>query len=83
MLSEIVVMDKIKAVLHERFGIAMESLTDQTKLRDLGIDSLHLVDVMLDLETELDVTIEDLSLPPDTTLGALSASVAQSQTKQA
>ncbi|MBC7503282.1 MAG: hypothetical protein H7315_22720 [Herminiimonas sp.] len=79
MLNETDIIGKIKTILNARFDIDMASLTDQTKLRDLGIDSLHLVDVMLDLEAELNVTIIDLSLPPETTLGALAASVAQSQ----
>ena len=71
MLNSVDVIVKIKNILHERFGLNTLEMTDATKLRDLGIDSLHLVDVMLDIEIELDITIEDLSLPPETTLGEL------------
>ena len=74
---------KIKEILQERFGINTASMTDDTKLQDLGIDSLHLADVMLDLETELDIVITDLSLLPETTLGELAATVSQAIAKRA
>lgn len=76
MMNESEITTRIKAILHERFGLDAATLTDATRLRDLGIDSLHLVDVIFDLETELGITIEDLSLPPETTLGALGNKVA-------
>jgi len=38
---------------------------------------------MLDLETELDIVITDLSFLPDTTLGELAAAVSQTLAKRA
>jgi acyl carrier protein len=69
---------KIKSVLHDQFGIDSKILVDSTRLSDLGIDSLHLVDVMLDLETELDITLENLSFSPETTLEELGRMVSLS-----
>lgn len=77
MLTVIDAVTKIKNILHDQFDIDTESLSDSTKLTDLGIDSLHLVDVMLDIETELDIAIEDLSFSPETTLGELGLMVSK------
>lgn len=75
------VVIKIKSILHDRFDIDTSAMNNSTKLSDLGIDSLHLADMMLDLETELDITIEDLPLLPETTLGDLAAIVSNRTTK--
>lgn len=77
MLTVTDAVTKIKNVLHEQFDINTERLSDSTKLTDLGIDSLHLVDVMLDVETELDISIQDLSFSPETTLGELGLMVSK------
>jgi acyl carrier protein len=77
MLTVTDAVTKIKNVLHEQFDIDTTPLSDSTKLTDMGIDSLHLVDVMLDVETELDISIEDLSFSPETTLGELGLMVSK------
>lgn len=61
-------LSKLKKLLQERFSIDPSNMTESSRLGDLGIDSLHIVDVLLDVETELDVTFENLSLPPNPTL---------------
>jgi acyl carrier protein len=77
MLTVTDAVTKIKNVLHEQFDIDTTPLSDSTKLTDLGIDSLHLVDVMLDVETELDISLEDLSFSPETSLGELGLMVSK------
>lgn len=59
---------QLKNILNDRFGIALDELSDESRLGDLGIDSLHLVDVMLDLETVLEIKLTDLSLPANPSL---------------
>lgn len=78
MLNATDAVTKIKSILHEQFDIDATTLSDSTKLTDLGIDSLHLVDVMLDIETELSISIENLSFSPETTLGELGSIVSES-----
>jgi acyl carrier protein len=58
----------IKQVLHERFDIAQDKVNDDTTTREVGLDSILLMDVVLDLEDRLDVRLQDLSLPPNPTL---------------
>jgi acyl carrier protein len=77
MLNAIEAVTKIKGILHEQFDIDPTTLDESTKLTDLGIDSLHLVDVMLEIETELNITITDLSFSPEATLGELGSIVSK------
>lgn len=74
---------KIKAILYDRFGIDTSAVDDRTKLQDLGVDSLHLADVMLDLETELGIVIDNLSFVPETTFGDLAVSIFREMEKRA
>jgi acyl carrier protein len=78
MLNTIDIASKIKNILHERFGIETAELNDDTTLRELGVDSLHLVEIMLDIETELHIRIEDLSLSPNPSLGEIGAVISKS-----
>lgn len=59
---------KIKFILQDQFDIDPNTISDTTKLAEIGIDSLHLVDVMLDLETDLDIAFENLDFSPESTL---------------
>ncbi|MEP6485462.1 MAG: acyl carrier protein [Rudaea sp.] len=55
----------VKNFLHERFDLPLEQLTDESSLRDFGLDSILMLDVMLDVEDRLGVTLKDLSMPPN------------------
>lgn len=57
------ILERLKALIHERFGVDPATLTGSTRQSDIGIDSLLMVDMMLDVETELDVTFDSLDLP--------------------
>jgi len=75
MLSADEIVSKLKDILNERFGIDTSSFDESTRLGDIGIDSLHVVDIMLDIETDFDFNFEDLSLPPNPSLGEMSAAI--------
>ena len=47
------ILTYLKAMLHERFGIDPAVMSGSTTQEQLGIDSLLMVDMMLDLETGL------------------------------
>ncbi|HQR03538.1 MAG: acyl carrier protein [Proteobacteria bacterium] len=70
---------KIKEILNTEFGIDAEQITAEATMRDLGVDSMHVVYVMLDLEKALDVKIplEELNLPKQVTVRAVAETIAQ------
>lgn len=72
------ILTKIRASLIQRFGLEPGQLTADAHLRDLGADSMHILEIMLDLETELGVSLGDLSLPPNPTLGEVAAVISGS-----
>lgn len=74
------VIAKIKGVLNERFGIEAGQIDESSRLRELGIDSLHVVEIMLDLEADLGVKLVDLSVPPNPSLGEVAAAIERNLT---
>lgn len=65
------ILERLKALIHERFGVDPTGLTGSTTQAEIGIDSLLLVDMMLDVETELDFTFESMDLPPNPNLDTI------------
>lgn len=61
--------------LSERFELPRERLGSQTALRDLGLDSILMLDVMLDVEDRLGIKLRDLSMPPNPKVGDITALV--------
>ena len=68
---------KIKDVLSSRFGFASDQLDENSKLRDLGVDSMHIVEIMMDMEADLGLKLEDLSVPPNPSLGQVVDAIAR------
>ena len=62
------ILNKLLSTLHERFAIDIERIDTASRLSELGIDSLHLVDIMLDMENEFGFRFESLLLPPNPSL---------------
>jgi acyl carrier protein len=75
MVSSNEILSKLKVILNERFGIDTSTFNGDTRLGDIGIDSLHVVDIMLDIETDLGFNFADLSLPPNPSLDEMAASI--------
>jgi acyl carrier protein len=65
------ILERLKALIHERFGVDPATLSGSTTQGEIGIDSLLLVDMMLDVETELDFTFESMDLPPNPDLDTI------------
>lgn len=74
---------KIRSILHERYGLAMGSLGEDVRLRDLGIDSLYVAEIMMDLETELGADMNVVAMPPDPSLGEVVAVISKNLASQA
>lgn len=71
------ILSRIQTSLHDRFGLDVTQLGENSRLRDLGVDSLHVVEIMLDLEAELGTNLVDLSFPPNPSLGEVVAVIAK------
>jgi acyl carrier protein len=63
-----VILRRLTEMLQERVGSTEVPITAQTRLQELGIDSIIQVDIMLDLETEFGFTFRSMSLPKDPTV---------------
>ena len=68
----------IRRFLTERCDVAAERLTEAATLRDLNLDSMMLLEVMMEVEDRFGVKLGDLSLPPNPTLGQIAACVERS-----
>ena len=53
----------VKEFLAERFDVPSEKITEDASMRDLGLDSIMLLDVMLEVEDRLGIKLRDLSMP--------------------
>jgi acyl carrier protein len=72
----------IRRFLTERCEVAPERLTDDATLRDLDLDSMMLLEVMMEVEDRFGVKLGDLSLPPNPTLGDIAGCVERSLSSQ-
>lgn len=52
--------EKIKNILNEKFVTVPYPITDATNLKnDLGLDSLDTIELIMELETEFNISISD------------------------
>ena len=66
------IFDRIRDLLADQLGISADSITaESTFTDDLGIDSLDMVDMVMTLEDEFDVTIPDDEMETLRTVGDL------------
>jgi acyl carrier protein len=65
----------LTTLLRQRYRIDAE-LNADSRLEALGIDSLHILDLLLDVEAELGLELGGLALPPHATLSQLASAIA-------
>lgn len=75
MFSNEQILNKLLSTLHQRFAINIDQVDSASRLSDIGIDSLHLVDIMLDMESEFSFRFESLQLPPNPSLDQISLAI--------
>ncbi len=63
------VLDEVKEMLAEKLEIPAEEITEESSFSDLGLDSLDMAEMMMDVENAFGVTIE--ADPSISTVGAL------------
>ena len=76
------ILRKLMSTLHARFAISIDQLSDSARLSDIGIDSLHLVDIMLDMEEEFDFRFESLLLPSNPSLDDIARAIIKNDHSQ-
>lgn len=52
-------MNRVRTIAAEQFGVDVTRITESTSLGELGADELDLVELVMELEEEFDVTIPD------------------------
>ena len=57
-MDENKILDAIKETIAERTDTKVEDIKPESTFRELGIDSLDTVEILMNLEDKLDVTIE-------------------------
>lgn len=53
----------LTSFLAEHFDVPAEKTADNPTLKELGIDSIMMLDIMLEIEDRLNVKLKDLSMP--------------------
>jgi acyl carrier protein len=82
-MSRAELLDKVKNIIQPYVGDqeAFNSLSEDSHLvNDLKINSAHVVDIVLDIESEFDIAIDDDSINNMTTI-ASSLDLIENQTK--
>jgi len=51
--------EKIKRIIAEQLGLAENDITMDTSFKELGVDSLDLFQIIIEIEEEFSVQIED------------------------
>ncbi|AJG40122.1 acyl carrier protein [Thermotoga sp. RQ7] len=70
MASREEILSKVKNIISEKLGVDEEQVTEEAKLiDDLGADSLDLVDLVMDFESEFGVKVDDADLEKISTVG--------------
>jgi acyl carrier protein len=72
------ISDRLKAKIRERFSVDTNAIDRDSTMGDMGIDSLLMVDILLDIEADFGFSFESLDLPPNPTLGQLSEAISKS-----
>ena len=58
-MSRVEILQKMQLVIQEQMGKEDIVLTEATKLYDLGVDSIELMEFIINLEDEFDLEISD------------------------
>lgn len=62
------IFDTLKKIVTEQFELKDAQVTASTTQSDLGIDSILMVNLMMDVEEAFDIKIKDIDLPKNPTM---------------
>ena len=63
-MSRVEILQKMQLVIQEQMGKEDIVLTEATKLDDLGVDSIELMEFIINLEDEFDLELSDDTIDP-------------------
>ncbi|QBB70514.1 acyl carrier protein [Pseudolysobacter antarcticus] len=69
----------LKDFLAEHFDVPTEKVTQESSLKELGIDSIMMLDIMLEIEDRLGIKLKDLSMPSNPKVGDIMALIDRNQ----
>lgn len=52
------VLEKVKEILAQKLECDASEISEETKFEDLGIDSLDITEILMNLEDEFSITLE-------------------------
>lgn len=64
-------LDKVCEIVNRRFEISDIKLTEDTTWDEIGADSIDLVDLISEIESEMDISIPDEAIEELKTIGDL------------
>ena len=62
------IFEILKSMIAERFDLKPESVNGSTTQSELGIDSIIMVDIMIDVEERFGIEFQDLRFPNNPSL---------------
>lgn len=62
------ILELLKTLLKDKYDVDPDSLTGASRQDEIGLDSMTMVDLMMDIETALDIQFPDLNLPKNPSL---------------
>ena len=67
-MDRIKILELLKQLLKDKYDVDPNSLTGASRQDDIGLDSMTMVDLMMDIETALDFQFPNLNLPRNPSL---------------
>ena len=67
-MDRIKILELLKTLLKDKYDVDPGTLTGDSRQDDIGLDSMTMVDLMMDIETSLDFQFPDLNLPKNPSL---------------
>ena len=65
-------IEKVKEIIANQLSVNVEKITEKTNIaEELGADSLDLVEILMSLEEEFNISIPDEAIPTIKTVGEL------------
>jgi acyl carrier protein len=62
------ILELLKTLLKDKYDVDPGTLTGSSRQDDIGLDSMTMVDLMMDIESSLDFQFPDLNLPKNPSL---------------
>jgi len=67
-MDRIKILELLKQLLKDKYDVDPDSLTGGSRQDDIGLDSMTMVDLMMDIETALHFQFPNLNLPKNPSL---------------